>query len=373
MRVCHIGFSHYPGIGAVSMYEHSQNLAKLGADVHVIAAGDTTENKKVHDVNVSFIKTPSVKNLSVYPLLFSEKALSYIRNFPPSAFDIAHIYHFPSSFLLPVLERIKASNWVFFTSSGPVRGGIVSKAGWEMQRFESHFFDHIILRDKSHIPVFSYREKDDITIVPIGADLDIFSIGNSSIRQKYGVKDEEFLFLYAGTLHPLRNIEVLVDSLKNVAKKYPVKLMLVGDHGTERLQKHAAAIGIQDKVICVGSVPYTEVPSYMQCCDTFISYVPITPEFTIQPPLKTVEALACGLPVIATDTLGNRRFITCRENGLLSKDDAASIQAAMIEIIKNESLREKLKKNARPSVSQYSWNKIVKENLLPLYERLVEK
>ncbi len=365
MKVCHIGFSHYPGIGSVSMYEHSRNLAALGADITVIAAGETSKDFQVDGVRTHFIKSPSVKNFSVYPLLFTLKAVSYLRKLPGS-FDVVHVYHFPGSSLLPLLLKRKAKKWIFFTTSGPVRGGILSKIGWGLQSLESRFFDHIILRDESHIPQFSYRR--EVTIVPIGADFKLFSPGKSSVREQYKIDPDSFLFLYAGNLHPVRKIEVLIDGLKMVKKAH---LMIVGDTGEKRLRDYAENAGMSQHITFTGAVPYREVPLFVRCCDVFLSYVPITPEFDIQPPLKTLEALACGVPVIATDTLGNRRFITHRKNGYLVEDDAVSLGNAMRELMEDKSLLKTLRENARSSVADYDWSKIVKNKLLPTYTRLV--
>jgi glycosyltransferase involved in cell wall biosynthesis len=370
MRVCHIGFSQFPGIGTIAMYEYSRNLAKLGINVQVIAAGEKREDREIDGVNVSLFESQSMKKRSIYPLLFTCKLLSHVRTFSDSEFDIIHVYHFPGSFFLPFFLKNKGRKWVFFTTSGPIRGGITSHIGWKLQSFESQFFDHIILRDESHIPQFKHRKNDDISIVPIGANLSLFSPGESSIREMYGIDPDEFLFLYVGNLHPARRVETLIDALKMVNKEKKAKLMVVGNGGTQRLKQYAEAAGTSN-VIFTGSVPYDDVPSYMRCCDVFMSYVPKTPEFDMQPPLKTVEALASGLPVIATDTLGNKRFINHMENGFLSGDDAVSLKNAMLELMENEPLTEKLAKNAEQSVTDYDWGAIVKKRLLPAYEQLI--
>ena len=370
MRVCHIGFSQFPGIGTIAMYEYSRNLAKLGVDVRVIAAGEKREEKEIDGVHVSLLESHSMKKRSVHPLLFTYRLLSYVRTFQDAEFDIIHVYHFPGSSSLPLFLRNKGRKWVFFTTSGPIRGGITSQVGWKLQSVESRFFDHIILRDESHIHQFKYRNNDEISIVPIGADLSLFSPGESSIREMYGIDPSEFLFLYVGNLHPARRLETVIEALKMVNKQKSARMMMVGNGGTQRLNHYAEAAGV-DGVIFTGSVPYDDVPSYMRCCNVFVSYVPQTPEFDIQPPLKTVEALASGLPVIATDTLGNRRFITHMENGFLSGDDAVSLKNAMIELMENEALTEKLAKNAEQSVTDYDWRAIVKKRLLPVYEQLI--
>jgi glycosyltransferase involved in cell wall biosynthesis len=353
------------------MYEYSRNLSLLGIDVCVVAAGEKNKEKTVDGAQVSFLKSSSVTNLSIYPLFFVLKCLLYLRNLPDNAFDIIHVYHFPFCSLLPAVYRSKGMKWVFFTTSGPVKGSFISYLGWKLQTLESQIFDHVILRDASHIPQFSYRSDSTITIVPIGADLKFFAPHPSSIRETYGIDEDVFLFTYVGSLNAVRKIETLIDALDTGFNGEKVALMIVGNGGTQRLKEYAQEKNIIDHIIFTGEILYGRVPEYLAVADCFISYVPITPEFDIQPPLKTVEALAMGLPVIATNTLGNRRFIRDGENGLLTGDDVHSISSAMLHILKNPSLREQLKKNARPSVQEHDWQKIVSEKLLPTYERIL--
>jgi glycosyltransferase involved in cell wall biosynthesis len=371
MKVCHIGFSRYPGIGSIAMYEYSRNLSLLGVDVCVVAAGETTGEKLIDGVRVFFMKSPSVTNLSFYPLFFVLKCISYLRRVPDNEFDIIHVYHFPFSSLLPFLFRSKSKKWVFFTTSGPVRGSLISFLGWKLQTLESWIFDHVILRDEAHKTQFSYRDENTITIVPIGADLEFFHDQKSTIREKYGIDPERFLFIYAGSLSPVRKIETLIDSLQTVLMHEKATLMVIGNGGTERVREYAQQKQLEDHVIFTGEVPYDQVPIHLAAADCFISYVPITPEFDIQPPLKTVEALATGLPVIATNTLGNRRFICDGENGVLTGDDAPSISSAMLLMMRDASLREKVQNNARKSVEEHDWKKIVSQKLLPAYERIL--
>jgi glycosyltransferase involved in cell wall biosynthesis len=370
MKTCHIGFSRYPGIGSVSLYEHSQNLAKLGVDVQVVAAGTKKQEKEMNGVRVFLAESPSVTNLSLYPLLFIYKVSQFLRRVPDYEFDIIHVYHFPGAFVFPLFLRKKGRKWIFYTTSGPVKGGTISKLGWAAQTYESRLFDHLILRDPSHVPQFSYRNPHEITIVPIGVDLDLFRPGDSAAREDLEIDEDTFLFVYAGSLGRVRKIETLIDALKLLETK-KAALLLVGDGGTERLRLYAKNAGMEDQVVCTGSVPYEKVAEYMRCGDVFVSYVPLTPEFDMQPPLKTIEALACGLPVIASNTKGNRRFVTHRENGYLFQDDSGSVYRAMAHLMEDESLRKKLAHAARPSVSGRRWGDIVKNSLLPAYMKIL--
>ena len=121
----------------------------------------------------------------------------------------------------------------------------------------------------------------------------------------------------------------------------------------------------------LGYIRYAEVPKFLSAMDIAISYIPIVPAFDSQPSGKTVEYLACSLPVIATNTEGNRRFISNGINGLTCRDDSDSLSKAIIRLCLDISLRKKLAKNARSSIEDYDWRKIVRERIVPAYRKVL--
>ena len=82
--------------------------------------------------------------------------------------------------------------------------------------------------------------------------------------------------------------------------------------------------------------------------------------------------MACGLPVLATDTIGNRMVVQSRVNGLLVDDDADSFAAGIRELAKAPWLSD-AGGNARRAVESYDWTRIVSQRLIPLYQEVQEK
>jgi glycosyltransferase involved in cell wall biosynthesis len=82
--------------------------------------------------------------------------------------------------------------------------------------------------------------------------------------------------------------------------------------------------------------------------DLGVAFVPDEGMYRPQVPLKAVEMLACGLPVIATDTNGNREIIQDSENGYIIKDDAKSVCCKMQELWEY-GVSEKIYQNAAKS------------------------
>lgn len=142
--------------------------------------------------------------------------------------------------------------------------------------------------------------------------------------------------------------------------------------GISRLQLLAADLGVDQHVLFPGAVLYTEMPCYLHLADVGISYVPQTSWFEEQPPLKVIEYMASGLPVIATNTVGHRSIIVHGESGHLVEDDPEPIATAMIELAQNRNMAIKMGRHAQEHAKVYDWQSLFRRRLLPSYEELVK-
>jgi glycosyltransferase involved in cell wall biosynthesis len=89
-------------------------------------------------------------------------------------------------------------------------------------------------------------------------------------------------------------------------------------------------------------------------------------------PLKTVEMLACGLPVIGTRTKGNRILVRNLENGFLIEDRVENLKKMIVRIWKKGIPRD-MPKAAIKSVQHLSWEHITKKSLINVYEILSKR
>jgi glycosyltransferase involved in cell wall biosynthesis len=126
----------------------------------------------------------------------------------------------------------------------------------------------------------------------------------------------------------------------------------VGD-GPERtaLQRQAADLGLD--AIFTGRVPSSKVRDYHAVLDVFV--VPRTPDRVCQlvTPLKPVEAMASGLPVVVSSVRALSEIIHDRETGLLSPPlDAAELADRLQQLLASPDLRAKLGANAREWVAR---------------------
>jgi glycosyltransferase involved in cell wall biosynthesis len=90
-------------------------------------------------------------------------------------------------------------------------------------------------------------------------------------------------------------------------------------------------------------------------------------------PNAVLEAMACGLPVLASQIAGNEELVTHKETGLLvPAEDANALRAALSELLLDSEMRERMGAAARKRVeAQYSWQRVSRE-YLELMQRVLE-
>jgi len=376
LSVCYVAFSYYPGQGATDLFEYSRNLARMGHNVNVIAAAKLDEPvyEIVDKVVVQRIPVKTTKRFSLENMRFSYLARRILkktieRDLP----DIVHVFSYAGSFLIRLGNKNpKGTKWVYDIRSGSVRGFPWHFIGIFVQGFESTLFNATFVIDEA---VTEAKSRRAVFISPIGVDLQMFRPAHSRwMLSKYDILDSDVVLVYSGSLGPQRKLENLIYAFWKASKAIKnLRLILLGaGEDLAHLRTIAEKLAISDKVLFLGYVNYWQMPKFLSAADIAVSYVPLVSAFDRQPPQKTIEYLACSLPVIATGTRGNRQFIVHEKNGLLTNDEPSSLSEAIIRLSQDASLRAILSRNARYSVKDYDWKEIVEERILPAYQKILQ-
>ena len=375
MKICYICPIFYGG--AVPFYEYTQGLAALGHEVHAIVTGQAGEIpfEQVGGVTVERISSDNTASKQSFRFSFFEFLLGAYRVLEgPNKWDIINVRNFPGVSLLPMFQRNqKAAKWVLEIMSPPLHTSWRSTLSEYRIRLESlSFATSLVHAQEVAEDIFGPGDGRFVEL-PIGVDFDHFSPGkNPDLRQRLGIRPEEILLIYTGTIMPIRQLDQLLLGFHQAQQAINnLHLLFVGD-GTAvpQLQEMASALGIASRVHFQGMVSYDEMPAYMHAADIGLGYVPIVPWYDKAPVLKTMESLASGLPTIATATQGNQKYIKDGVNGLLVKDNPSDLASAMMRLASDQSLREQFS-NGRDFIKAYQWKNIVADILNPTYESLM--
>jgi len=157
--------------------------------------------------------------------------------------------------------------------------------------------------------------------------------------------------LYAGRLSNEKGIDRLLAIWPALHERFPVWRLLVAGEGAEKEHwlhtnaSHPSAASID----WLGWVP--DLRALMASCDAFV-----LPSQYEGFPNALIEAMDCGLPCVATDCSASiREFMVDNVSGIIVGNDPQSLMAGLDRLLKNQTLRAQLSKNASHAVSPYSW------------------
>jgi len=173
------------------------------------------------------------------------------------------------------------------------------------------------------------------------------------LKASLGIQPDEQVVGLVSSLVAHEGIGTLLEAVKTLNDRgIKTRALIVGD-GPERtaLQRQAADLGLN--AIFTGRVPSSRVRDYHAVLDVFV--VPRTPDRVCQlvTPLKPVEAMASGLPVVVSSVRALAEIVHDKETGLLSPPlDAGALADRLQQLLASPDLRAKLGANARDWVAR---------------------
>jgi glycosyltransferase involved in cell wall biosynthesis len=202
-----------------------------------------------------------------------------------------------------------------------------------------------------------------------GVDTDLFRADGPHMRAELAC-DERCVALVVSRLVPIKNVAFAVDAVARAAREQPdVMLVIVGD-GPLRpaLEARVAALRIGDRVMFAGHVPHEQLPGWYRSADLFV----LPSEFDNSPNV-VLEAMASGLPIVATDVGGIREYVRAGVNGeLVPLDDPETFANAIARYATNPDLARGIgRRNRDEAVARFSWAQSA-QSLRAVYERVID-
>jgi glycosyltransferase involved in cell wall biosynthesis len=198
-------------------------------------------------------------------------------------------------------------------------------------------------------------DPDKILIVPNGVSADFLRPlpDGTALRAELGIRPGELTVGLVSSLVAHEGIGTLLEAVRLLRDGgVPVRALIVGD-GPEKaaLERQATALGID--AIFTGRVPMSRVRDYHAALDVFV--VPRTPDRVCQlvTPLKPVEAMASGLPVVVSAVKALGEIIEDGVTGMqAAPQDPAALAGCLRQLLASPELRRELGQNAREWVAR---------------------
>lgn len=163
------------------------------------------------------------------------------------------------------------------------------------------------------------------------------------LRLKHGFKQDDFILFYAAEFNKNKNQKVLINALALLKDELPKARLLLAGEGIrlEECKKLAERLGVSSRVDFLGF--RKDIDQILPACD-----VAVGSSFREGLPVNIMEAMACGLPVVASNNRGHRELVFEEYNGFLLKENCSSqFSEAWKKLYSNIEQRKLLGMNGR--------------------------
>jgi glycosyltransferase involved in cell wall biosynthesis len=342
LRIAHLTatFPPYRGGAGNTAYRFAKGQAQRGHHVEVFTAPAPGEipdpgGAIVHRIQPTF----AIGNAPLIPRL----ALL-------TGFDVVHV-HYPFIFgseltLIARLRRAARRQALIVHYKNRLVGKGARGALFELYEHSVapaliRAADRVLVLSRDHANSVSYlrrtgeREPQKLIVMPNGVDAEQFSPGEdrSRLRERLGIPSDAVVAAFVATLdraHHFKRVDVAIDALAELGDPEAHLVVAGGGELLGDFRARARERGVGERVHFLGAVPHPELPDVLRACDLFL--------LTTEPPesfgIVLIEAMASGLPVVATDYPGVRAVVDEGENGLLApRGDVRAVAARLRELI----------------------------------------
>jgi len=188
------------------------------------------------------------------------------------------------------------------------------------------------------------------------------------IKTKYLIEDN--YILYIGGFSPRKNILGLIEAFSLLPKKLlgSRKLVIAGNKGIsyEIYKKRAETLHIGDKVIFPGFIPMEDIPHLYNCAELFVY-----PSFYEGFGLPPIEAMACGIPVIASNATSIPEICGGDSCIFIDPYNAYDLRDSIVNVLTDLDLRDSLIQMGFQKAKSYNWDTTA-INTIEAYKKVIE-
>jgi glycosyltransferase involved in cell wall biosynthesis len=185
----------------------------------------------------------------------------------------------------------------------------------------------------------------------------------AAVRARYGLP--EHFILYVGTIEPRKNLTALLEAFHHLLATHDLRLVFVGKKGWlyEGFFRRLRELGLEDRVIFTGYVPDEDLPAIYSAADLFVF-----PSLYEGFGLPVLEAMACGTPVVCSNT-SSLPEVAGDAALLVDPADVRALAGAMERVLTDETLRADLQARGLEQARRFSWARAAQETM-QVYENV---
>lgn len=202
----------------------------------------------------------------------------------------------------------------------------------------------------------------------VGGDLERFNPGNNGghIKEKYKITGP--LVIYVGQLHGGQYVEMFIDAASHLRGKTPEAFFMIagGGYRLPELKKYSDFLGLDGRLIFTGYVPHDDIPFYIAAADVCVACFEKNEITECKSPLKIVEYLASGKPIVAS-RVGEVSRMLEGAGMLTDPGDSFSLAGGIEKFLKDKELMREFSVKARMRAeNKYNWQDTA-DSLLAAY------
>jgi glycosyltransferase involved in cell wall biosynthesis len=362
-----------------------EEIAKLGVDVTVFTTNvdingtlNVPLNRKITDCGVKIFYYPveGVKNSFFYSPMLAKAILDNIKNF-----DLVISNSLWSHCVLPLYSACTREKVPYIVLlKGQLMPWAFKHKIWKKLPFLLAFGIKYLknaaaVQGTDYIEYYyidKWRLKIQKLVIPHGIDINEYcSLERSHIfREKFGVLKNEWLILFLGRLHKVKNPEMGVEVLK-LLKRDDVHLVYCGpDEGRyePRLIERARQYGIANKIHFPGFLDKSDIINLL--ADSDFLFLPSSQENF---GMSAAEALAAGVPIITSPFVPVGSLAAKNECGRISRNDPYSYAKVFAELMDDKSLVTKMGEKAKIVASLYYDISVNTKMVIDHYQNIVAR
>lgn len=371
----------------VRILEEIRTLAAAGHDIALCTYGlgeDVPGVRTVRSVHVPWYRKlsagPSWHKFYLDALLFLT-ALRFARRFRP---DVLHAHLHEGTFVAAPLAR-----WLGIPLLADLQGSLATELSdhgffrrwrwgtWLFARLErsiDRIPKEIVVSTPSLVDDLRAARGDDGSISLVGDGVDSREFrpnpeARSAARAELGFGDENIVIAFLGLLTHYQGADLLLEAAVKVAARVPqARFLIMGFPDEDAYRTRAIALGLGDRVLFTGRVPYPQTPALLTAADVAVSPKRSTTEGNG----KLLNYMAVGLPTVAFDTPINRSILG--EGGVYARcNDVDDLARRLIDVATQPALRSRLSRELRHrAIAEFSWEMRARE-LEAVYARMIPR